>query len=318
MMNGSSTSKNQVLPPAITDADSPPPIAAHKSHASNIGLVVVKDTPRLHDDSLFLIMEFLSPRELFCMAFTCKALRRKITVPLVVLSAMIHGGHALQSIKELSKWMNNYSIHPPSPLRLLRLVNGKRCEFCCQTPSPDDAGLLQRGHLRYLGTFACFNCFWPEGNTNGLVASASDDFADMCRDWSEEKELAYGSIVRHPRVAMDGLWRKPQTDYSGETIGPVVNDKDIQIMMKNHDAHNIVKQEYLQTMMTTLHLPPKNNNYYVEFQTTFEEMKKRADEVELERDQKQYTCGAHKRKRYGGDEDGDDAPILTRRRFSEI
>jgi len=81
-------------------------------------------------DAMVNVMEFLPPRSLYNIALTCKSLREMVTTKMVVQSALIHGGHAKKTMEELYKLMKNQSIYPPSPLRLLRLANGKTCEFC--------------------------------------------------------------------------------------------------------------------------------------------------------------------------------------------
>jgi hypothetical protein len=64
------------------------------------------------------------------MAFTCTRLRNEVSTSMVICSAMIHGGHAGMTTNNLLPLMKKGKIHIPSPLRLLQLVNGKRCEFC--------------------------------------------------------------------------------------------------------------------------------------------------------------------------------------------
>lgn len=89
----------------------------------------------LGDDVMNLVMEFLAPRELFRLAFTCKAHRQRVTTSFVVRSAMIHGGYPKQTIDKFYPLMESMSIYVPSPLRLLGLVNGRRCEVAnCRAP----------------------------------------------------------------------------------------------------------------------------------------------------------------------------------------
>ena len=69
---------------------------------------------------------------------------------MVIQSALIHGGHAKKSMEELFALMKNHSIHIPSALRLLRICNGKYCEFCLQ----DKVNHVRPG----FGVFACWDC----------------------------------------------------------------------------------------------------------------------------------------------------------------
>ena len=51
---------------------------------------------------------------------------------MVVRAAMSAGGNAKTSVNEICRLEENASIYPPSPMRLLHLVNGKRCEIFLQ------------------------------------------------------------------------------------------------------------------------------------------------------------------------------------------
>ena len=96
-------------------------------------------------DALSMVMEFLSPRELFNVAFTCKTLKKLVTTKMVVRSASIGGWHMRH------KLMSVHAKHRPSPLRLLRLANGKKCEFC----SKADVNIILH---TFRGVYACLCC----------------------------------------------------------------------------------------------------------------------------------------------------------------
>ena len=80
-------------------------------------------------DAMVTVMEMLPPRSLYNTALTCKSLRQMVTTKMVVSSALIHGGNAKKTMEELYALMSNHSMHVPSPLRLLRLANGKIVNF---------------------------------------------------------------------------------------------------------------------------------------------------------------------------------------------
>jgi hypothetical protein len=64
-------------------------------------------------------MEFLSPRQLYNLAFSCKALRARVTTPLVVKSALIHdGGRTKRIMIELNSLMSKKAIHIRAPYQL--------------------------------------------------------------------------------------------------------------------------------------------------------------------------------------------------------
>lgn len=142
----------------LTATNASQPSAAKTSHVLSKNIISMEEQhPELNFDALSLVMEFLGPRDLFHMAFTCKTLRNKITVPLVVRSAMIHGRHAKKTIEELSRLMKVHAMHPPSALRLLRLVNGRlvrvllstRRSRCCNPGSRSFCVRSVRGWSRW-------------------------------------------------------------------------------------------------------------------------------------------------------------------------
>lgn len=97
-----------------------------------------------------IVMAFLSPRAMLNFSNTCKSLREIVTTRMVVDSALVHGGFARRSIEELQKFMVDKSLHVPSPLRLLRICNGKMCEICLCNKT---------NHVRPgTGLFACWTC----------------------------------------------------------------------------------------------------------------------------------------------------------------
>jgi len=80
------------------------------------------------------IFSYLGVRELLQLSVTSKFLRQHVSHEHVVRSALCRGGHAKTSVERIVKLVRDGSrtIWTPSPLRLLRLVNGKRCERCNQ------------------------------------------------------------------------------------------------------------------------------------------------------------------------------------------
>ena len=184
------------------------------------------DTPVvINFDAMVNVMEFLPPRSLFNITLTCKSLRQMVTTKMVVQSALIHGGSARTTMEELYNMTKTYTIHLPSPLRLLRLVNAKTCEFCFQKKTK---------HVRPgLGVNACWDCVsgGKGGRFHRYYCGSSD--IRLTRVWKTswvryKKGPMYPTIFEHPRVATNGygmnhyIWEEHRTDACGERIGPVV------------------------------------------------------------------------------------------------
>ena len=121
------------------------------------------------------------PRQLYRLSMVNKLLRSCISVEMVVKSSLYHGGYAMKSVQNLAVLMLKKAIYPPSAMRLLRLANGKRCEFCLNAPiSPSrNRGLLfqfkqnvnplPRFVRPTCGFFACWNCMeqWRHPDISG-------------------------------------------------------------------------------------------------------------------------------------------------------
>jgi len=170
-------------------------------------------------DAMVNVMEFLPPRSLYNVALTCKSLREMVTTKMVVQCALIHGGHAKKTMEELYALMSNHSIHIPSPLRLLRLANGKRCEHCIKkTVNTLYSGLN-------IASFSCWDC----------LAKGDDPVTRAWKTtWSRYwRNPVYRVIFNHPRVTFrdkskgNFLWIKDRLDAQGNKFGPIVRWKDM-------------------------------------------------------------------------------------------
>ena len=229
----------------------------------------------LNEDALSLVLELLPPRDLYAAALTCKSLRAKITVAIIVKSVLIQNGRGKQTLDELQKLLSDKSIHPPSALRLLRLVNGKRCEICNRS---------KVNHVRPgIGVFSCWTCLTERGLTKGWK-----------KTWVRYRKNVgrYELIFKHPRVAAQEygktnyLMHVPRTDATGEFIGPIVCFDDIDAMF----AHEAGIDDYLDN---TLGAPSADR--YAEFNSAYENTEARAERVARERIDK-YRADNQKRK----------------------
>ena len=78
-----------------------------------------------------IIMQYVgNPRTLLTLSTVNKLLRSLVTEEMVIKSALYTGGRPLASIQNIYRFMKNRSAFVASPLRLLRMVTGIRCEFC--------------------------------------------------------------------------------------------------------------------------------------------------------------------------------------------
>ena len=248
----SSTASKKHPRDAIEDFQPPAAKRPHKEEGNSSVSVPL--------DALSLIMEFLSARQLFNMAFTCKTLRDFVTTEMVVRSALVGRGRAKETMKAVGNIMSAKAIHVPSPLRLLRLTNGKRCEFCFLRKVPSV-------HPR-LGVFACRVCV------------TTRDY--LTRPWSWKKNIhkyiEYKPVVDDPRVVIlrgGSIWLNPSTDDSGEQIGPLITFGDID-KLRVHVTRGGSIDSYLINHLCV----PSDEDGYKLFIGTFSKAKQQAARVE--------------------------------------
>ena len=265
--------------------------AAAAADASSIS------NPSISEDALLQVMAFVGPRELYRMAFTCKTLRDAVTTPLVVKSAMIQGGGgARDCMKAINDLMARQAIHIPSPLRLLRLVNGKRCEFCNGTQ------LVHNGSAWRLGVFGCRACL------EDRMVAASDPLGDKAwvSDWSED--AYYVVALPHPRVM---CWRDRVKEFKnkkrahlwkegaaaaglGEAIGPLISFEELKLFLATAKecADKVTSENFDLYIDKELKVPPAEA--YKEFVELYAEIKDRSENVVAEREEKKRATAQKK------------------------
>jgi len=92
-------------------------------------------TSRVKEPDIFgNICEYLSPRDLLHVSILNQTCRHLIAsdLRLVIFVGLFHGGRAKRLLQNLYKQMLLEAIYIPNALRLLRIINGLRCEFCNQ------------------------------------------------------------------------------------------------------------------------------------------------------------------------------------------
>lgn len=236
----------------------------------------------LCEDALAQVLHYLHPRDLLRMSETSKALREYFTIAIIVTSAMIHGGHGATTIKELYKLMKDCSIHIPSPMRLLRLINGKRCEICFHN---------KVNHVRpKTGVFACWICLTGEESSvfasNHTLHAFPRQQQPLTRSHRTSlakyrKNKKYEAIFSHPRVACNSYTKETYTwnrkraalpttgdDDTEEWIGPLVCYNDIDRMANESDRG-------IDTYITE-ELGAPQKEAYNEFVSVYEETEARA------------------------------------------
>ena len=228
-------------------------------------------------DLFGIIMSFLAPRELFNLVFLSPFLMEHLTTEIVVRAALFRGGRAKKSFEELYRLIVQRSIHPPSPLRLLRIACATKCEVCLNT-------VVYRfnNKVKYVRKGFAINCCWRcATKRRKSKAFRKDSFEytnhprvynsilDCVRTSSKQygwREAAIGtwayerarsrrldlnrriftridgntqisSMVLEIQDKLNYMWRTPLCDRMGEKIGPLVTYDDVGNMAQHLIDH---------------------------------------------------------------------------------
>lgn len=216
------------------------------------------------------IMEYLAPADLLKFCFLSKEMQSFVSIAAVVRSALLSGGNAKKTVDELFSLIQNKSIYPPSPLRLLRLVNGKVCEFCGKNK-------CQAVRKAY-GVYACWHCTTKRRMSKAFRKGGPiyDDNKEVCDAIFDSKRVTkkmywwrevtdHIDILRgikrarkyriesrletrfdpetqqlrntlHIRDFKNYLWRKPTFAINEEMIGPIITYSHIDGMIGTVNA----------------------------------------------------------------------------------
>jgi hypothetical protein len=123
------------------------------------------------------ILEFVhDTKTLYNVSQVNKCLYQCINVTMVVRCGLLQGGKPMRALMQIYPALRSKTIYPPDGRRLLRICNGRRCEFCYNAPvNPDHCkGQLHQdcsfeNQRRTLpradnGTYACWTCLTKHRN----------------------------------------------------------------------------------------------------------------------------------------------------------
>mmetsp|Transcript_23451 Transcript_23451/g.46757 ORF Transcript_23451/g.46757 Transcript_23451/m.46757 type:complete len:568 (+) Transcript_23451:122-1825(+) len=229
-----SKSKSKLKKRQIGHGDSEqPPAKKLRGRAASISIAVGRNVS-IPTDVVIDIMSFLPPRDLLHTAFASKALRNAVTTTMVLKSAIMTGSPSVQkTMGDIRQLMSSRAIQAPSPLRLLRLACGTRCEICCVT--------AMKSTSKGLGMFVCWKCV-NQGHFRHWNSQWPHHQASMHK---------FDALFDHPRVAFHQprsvmyMPSKPMRDASGESIGPIVTFFDVKKMVAHSHGFSAYIANYL-------------------------------------------------------------------------
>ncbi|CAJ1966363.1 unnamed protein product [Cylindrotheca closterium] len=158
------------------------------------------------------LFSFLDTNSLLQFSCVNKDFSSLLTYNHVVRATMMSGGYAATTLERMIPPIRDQMIWIPSPMRLLRVVSGKRCERCHRA-------------TRYvspcIGMFLCTRCTGACSEKT-LRKNPVKRFLDCKR--------VQRVPLKGPRSPHRFLIKAPIQDSTGTNIGPVVTLQDIETM----------------------------------------------------------------------------------------
>lgn len=203
-------------------------------------------------DVIGKIMEYADPFTLLNIACSSKSVASLLTYGTVVHTASMSGYSFSKNLTSVYNLLKRECIHTPSVMRLLRIVNGNKCEFCMEN-YVDNVN-------EFYGVFICETCC--DSNNPGFVATYTkcghrytvakelidyllgDGWITVVRDGyrrvshgdeEEEHSRALSLDIPLKWVTSDTgvetllvkdlhnmVWKSPTSNGYGEMVGPVL------------------------------------------------------------------------------------------------
>lgn len=176
-----------------------------------------------------LVLQFLSPRQILALASCSSMIMQYVTYELVIRNTVLAGGaHPVFNLNAVFRGLGRQAIYIPSPMRLLRIMNGRRCERC-----------YRKTNTLRLGLFICSKCVneltYRERKCRHVAALIYDDRVD--------KHLGT-KVLKTPFIKLGGTH-----------VGPLVAHTDIKKVIEQGDSldeflkiHQPYDPSVLQTM----------------------------------------------------------------------
>mmetsp|Transcript_26949 Transcript_26949/g.65440 ORF Transcript_26949/g.65440 Transcript_26949/m.65440 type:complete len:593 (-) Transcript_26949:121-1899(-) len=169
-------------------------------------------------DVVSQLFSFLDPRSLLRFSCVNKDFSSLLTYEHVVRAAMMRGGFGATSLERMVLLINHGLIWVPSPIRLLRVVCGKRCEKCSD------------GSPRYasasFGVFLCDKCI--EACTTPI-----EHWKKPILAYKRAPLVCFGPR-KGPWTMKKFFFKSPMKDRTSEDIGPLVTFQHIQEMITDN------------------------------------------------------------------------------------
>ena len=228
------------------------------------------------------VLSYLWSGELLLLMRCSKGHRELLTYEIVFQSVLLRGGRSWNSRATLALILRQARIgciYMPSPMRLLRLCCGKRCERrgCTNTVS----------YVRQFGMCFCSRCLEAHGTQE------ISTFDDVGRMFFMNKRTA--TEFKNGNQTRILVWKDDQFDISsGERIGPVVTIKKVENnIVSNHGDSNYGYSDFLASLNSVPTLSKELDDFYDNMRQRseifHENLKMEADMASKKRSQKKQA-----------------------------
>jgi hypothetical protein len=196
-------------------------------------------------DTILTIFEFCSPLDLLSISSTSKELISRLTYLHVLRSSLMRGGvFHRTSLAVIINLCRTGKIFIPSPIRLLRLVNGHHCEKagCTLKISHSTPNL----GLTNFGLCFCHSCTMNSLNRLDLKTRGAIAWKEIVLD--ERCASSYYQSKYH-------IWARDYT-HAAERNGPVITVRTINRLYKQFEPKTTLLDS-LKSYLETIPIGPK-------------------------------------------------------------
>lgn len=297
----------------------------HQDNTIDTSHHIVKDLCNLPYEIMQRILGWLpSVKDIQNVVIASKEMEKYLSVDLLVKTAMMQGGLPKMSIERLVHPMRSASIYPPSPLRLMRMLNGKRCEVCFDDPNKARTNMprhIRDGH----GTFTCWSCcrdltgfVYKMPHFSGLYEQETDFILNNPRTNAKHHgwrtsgvgfddsrraiiiATAESSGIDHEscfggyktRDQRNYLYRRQFIDRYGEVAGPIMTKdhfNELRTRLCCIQGDHKREQEYQTFLKVVIGGPDKQDPRYNEFLFAYDNIKERSEDMQREREIKRIS-----------------------------
>jgi hypothetical protein len=153
-----------------------------------------------------LVLQFLSPRQILALASCSSVIMQYVNYELVIRNTVLTGGsQPVLNLTAALQGLCRQAIYTPSPMRLLRIVNARRCERCSR-----------KTNILRMGLFICSKC------ANDLT-------------YRERKCRTFDAFIQDDRVDKHNgtkVLKAPFLKWGGTPVGPIVTSTDIKELIE--------------------------------------------------------------------------------------